>query len=1049
MKTSFTLKMVNKLVYGLAFMIMCSSLAHAQVCETDLIWQNYQGVALPNDLDYASPQDEPIVIENQTITLVNYNSLTAESPFNNTIFTGSIGSVPHAYVLSINGDPNDMVTQKTIFNETVYDLEFSILDIDRNQDGHWQDWVAVKVYSGPFKYNITSSNITNLGTAVSFNDSDDSFSGTFEIDNATGVAGNVDMSFPGAVDSVVINYTYGPLSGGQLGIQVVALSNLNFKSTMTCVGPKAENVNACLDYQTNNNELDLLSNVVVGSTDLDNSSFVILTAPKHGSATLISENGSVIYSPEISYSGLDSLEYQICDDNSLCDSAWLHMIVNGDGVSIQSMDDHYPLLAKTATSGNVLVNDMNLSSGTIRVETSKTISPTNGELVLNANGSFNYTPNVNFTGHDVAKYTICHSSDASICKEALINFYVKAIVIPGAYSVVDFYDEVMLYRNANYSGSLTSNLSSIGTASSDYIYTLTSSPTNGSASVTADGRLNYSPTSEYDGSDVLTYQRMNTLNGESEIVSVNIKIISEYMDCNFSLPVANDDFGFTCENQSISGNVANNDSSNMPNQSSVSVALLEGAKKGTLVLNESGSYVYYPNSDTFGSDEFSYEICFISVDENKSSNVFVSNDVPKTLPIGVGTIYSATQSAAIGQITNVSVENLEISHGNIGELSVKLIAPSGQSAFLFKNVCNSYGSLKLNFSDNATQTSVSCPPTNNAFYKPVDSFAKFNTEDPNGTWFLQLIDNNHPKNAGILESWNIVLETSVPETLGCRQASVKVLVMPKVVAPTAVDDCVETSSSFPVDINVDHNDSDVDGDLDTKSISIMTTPNNGSATVNTNGTIKYTPDTGYSGTDYITYSICDTTKLCSTAEIKIVVSTTLAVDFAAFDVALNRSGDAVLNWSVAEGHDAESFDIERKTIDGFEYIGSVDANVDDTDYRFTDNNINHQGRVYYRIKTTEVNGESKYTDVKSVNITKLDDVKVFPNPFNDFFWVDPNTSDEALELILTDYNGSIIMIKTINNKTRIDINNIDIPTGMYLLTVNSETESTSVKMIKL
>ena len=49
-------------------------------------------------------------------------------------------------------------------------------------------------------------------------------------------------------------------------------------------------------------------------------------------------------------------------------------------------------------------------------------------------------------------------------------------------------------------------------------------------------------------------------------------------------------------------------------------------------------------------------------------------------------------------------------------------------------------------------------------------------------------------------------------------------------------------------------------------------PPNGSIAVSTDGTIEYTPDDGYSGTDPFTYEVCDMNGLCDVAEVAISVT---------------------------------------------------------------------------------------------------------------------------------------------------------------------------------
>ena len=84
-------------------------------------------------------------------------------------------------------------------------------------------------------------------------------------------------------------------------------------------------------------------------------------------------------------------------------------------------------------------------------------------------------------------------------------------------------------------------------------------------------------------------------------------------------------------------------------------------------------------------------------------------------------------------------------------------------------------------------------------------------------------------------------------------------VTPTNTAPTAVDDTSSTDEDTAVDINVVANDTDVDGD--TLSLTQVTTPSNGAATIaaSSTTTVTYTPGTGFVGTDSFTYTVSDGT----------------------------------------------------------------------------------------------------------------------------------------------------------------------------------------------
>ena len=83
------------------------------------------------------------------------------------------------------------------------------------------------------------------------------------------------------------------------------------------------------------------------------------------------------------------------------------------------------------------------------------------------------------------------------------------------------------------------------------------------------------------------------------------------------------------------------------------------------------------------------------------------------------------------------------------------------------------------------------------------------------------------------------------------------------------------------------NDFDLDGNLDTSSLQIISQPSLGNATVNVDGTITYQSNLGFFGIDSMTYSICDSGMipvLCDTAKIYITVIKGLRVDVEKQDV---------------------------------------------------------------------------------------------------------------------------------------------------------------------
>jgi large repetitive protein len=88
-------------------------------------------------------------------------------------------------------------------------------------------------------------------------------------------------------------------------------------------------------------------------------------------------------------------------------------------------------------------------------------------------------------------------------------------------------------------------------------------------------------------------------------------------------------------------------------------------------------------------------------------------------------------------------------------------------------------------------------------------------------------------------------------------------------APVAVDDATTVVRGQSVKINVLANDREPGGEI--LRVTATTSPANGSAVINADGTIDYTPNSSFVGTDSFTYTICDPAGQCSTATVTITV----------------------------------------------------------------------------------------------------------------------------------------------------------------------------------
>ena len=89
-------------------------------------------------------------------------------------------------------------------------------------------------------------------------------------------------------------------------------------------------------------------------------------------------------------------------------------------------------------------------------------------------------------------------------------------------------------------------------------------------------------------------------------------------------------------------------------------------------------------------------------------------------------------------------------------------------------------------------------------------------------------------------------------------------------APVAVDDTATTNEDTATDIAVLANDTDVDGG--TLTVTAVTDPPHGTATINPSGTVNYVPDAQYNGPDTFDYTVADSTARTDIGTVAVTVT---------------------------------------------------------------------------------------------------------------------------------------------------------------------------------
>jgi hypothetical protein len=156
-----------------------------------------------------------------------------------------------------------------------------------------------------------------------------------------------------------------------------------------------------------------------------------------------------------------------------------------------------------------------------------------------------------------------------------------------------------------------------------------------------------------------------------------------------------------------------------------------------------------------------------------------------------------------------------------------------------------------------------------------------------------------------------------------------------------------------------------------------------------------------------------------------------------------------IKWSTASELNNDYFTIERsKDAVNFESIGIIygaGTSNHTNQYTFEDKQILFEV-TYYRLKQTDYDGSSTYSDVIAVGCNGLDMYLVYPNPAKDIVYITVDDSNEMTDILLVDSKGAVIFSSQFKVKTSISISSLS--EGIYFLTLSNTKKIEIIKVLK-
>ena len=228
---------------------------------------------------------------------------------------------------------------------------------------------------------------------------------------------------------------------------------------------------ANLDVATTITNTAVTSNVLANDkagnvgTILNLSSLAIATQPKHG-AVVVNSDGTLTYTPATGFVGTDSLTYTVCDNATpaLCKNAVVYYTVQAVAASsnTSASDDYASATAGLIVNGNVLNNDKNTAGANLSVTSNSGVPASKGTFVMNANGTYSFTPAVGFTGPLDVTYTVCGGTP-SVCANATLHLLIEPAIVPKVLDVTKIAGSVVMNLDASFDVSFTIKVQNLST----------------------------------------------------------------------------------------------------------------------------------------------------------------------------------------------------------------------------------------------------------------------------------------------------------------------------------------------------------------------------------------------------------------------------------------------------------------------------------------------------------------------------------------------------------------------------------------------------------
>ena len=750
---------------------------------------------------------------------------------------------------------------------------------------------------------VADADSTNEDTAVTVdvvaNDTDVDAGTTLTLDSvAAGTGGTVAIVAGDAVFTPTLNF-----NGTATFTYVVTDGALTGTGTATItVNPVNDPPVVVADTPSSNEDQTITITPLVNDSDVDGDTLSIsaFTQPAAG-GTVTQSGGTLTFVPTPNFNGTATFGYTVSDGNGGSTTGTVTVTVTATNDAPVAVTD----AASAVEDGGaiivqVLANDTDAEGDSLTV--ASVTQPPNGSTAI-VGLTVSYTPDSNVSGSDSFTYVVSDGNGG--LDTGTVNITIAGVndapiaIADTAQTNEDAAVTIPVLANDSDPDGDTLTITAAGNGA------------NGTTAIAA-GTIVYTPNPNFAGADGFTYTITDPSGAtDTALVLVTITGVND-------APVAVADAVTTLEDTAVTIQILANDT-----DADLNALLVTSTGQGTsgTVTNAGSSVTYTPTANFFGTDTFTYVVSDGQATDTGTVTVTVTgvNDQPTisdisnqgivqsttTGPIGftVGDVEDGAAGVTIvatsGDITLVPAIGITLdTTGASPTITVTPTAGLTGASVITVTVTDTAGAVATD-----TFTLTVSPPSNTAPSMTAVVNQAISEDGTTGALNITLADTEDPLSALVLtatssdvtvvassgivlggtggartiavtptanQSGLVTITLTLTDTGGLTAAgSFDLLVNAVNDAPVAVADSASTVEDQAVLIAVLGNDSDIEGD--TLTPTVTSTPSGGAATVVGAG-ISYAPNLNFNGSDSFTYAVSDGNGGSASATVTVTVT---------------------------------------------------------------------------------------------------------------------------------------------------------------------------------